>query len=213
MNISIKNKIYLSFFLLVFLFVGNGIASIITLHSNRKLSDYISRVIDPALESTGNFEDVVIQSKINATNWVFLRSDLDDKDALKQLQDSDYPQMKSQFSLQLLKLNDAQLTDSINKFFAGFEQLIIIEKKMMASLQTFKDYDDPVKKLEGERMVEDELLPRTSELIDGLDIEISYLQDMITEKNSILLAESEQSRSLIFVLAVIIICIGVFLSL
>src|ERR1044072_2966726 len=138
-HISIKNKIFLSFFLLVLLFVINGIASIITLQNNKKLADYISTIINPALENTGSFEDIVIQSKTYATNWVFLRSDQDDKDALKELLDSGYPKMKSQLSLQLVRLGDAELTNSIQRLFVEFEELIIIEKKMMASLSTFSE--------------------------------------------------------------------------
>ena len=193
-HISIRNKIYLSFFLLVLLFVIYGTASTITLQSNRALAKHISDVINPALENTGNFEDIVTQSKTYTTNWVFLRSDQDDKDALKQLLDSDYPKMKSQLNLQLAKLGDEQLTDSIQQLFTGFEELIVIEREMMASLNKVGDYNDPVKKLKGEKIVEDELLPRSSELIDALDVEISYIQDMITEKNTILEKSSVRSR-------------------
>jgi hypothetical protein len=48
---------------LVFLFVGNGIASIITLNEKKKLAENISDVINPAMANTGNFEDMVIESK------------------------------------------------------------------------------------------------------------------------------------------------------
>jgi PAS domain S-box-containing protein len=212
MNISIRNKIYLSFFLLVLLFIINGTASIFTLKNNRKLAENISKVINPTLESTGNFEDLVTQSKIYTTNWVFLRSDQDDKDALKYMQDSDYPRVKSELNAQLMKLDDEQLTDSIHKLFNSFEELITIEKKMMASLNTFEDYNDPVKKLEGERVVEDELLPRTSELIYYLDSNISYLQDIVSAKNEILAKSSQRSLTIIYIFAIAIICIGVFLS-
>src|SRR2546423_15626320 len=111
MSPSIKNKIYLSFFLLVFLFIINGIVSIVTLNNNKKLSQNISDIITPTLEETGNFEDLLIQSKICTTNWVFLRSDQEDKDALKKLQDTDYPAMKLQLNLLLSKLNEKEITD------------------------------------------------------------------------------------------------------
>jgi PAS domain S-box-containing protein len=212
MNISIRNKIYLSFFLLVLLFIINGAASVITLSNNRKLAENISNTINPALESTGSFEDIVVESKIYTTNWVFLRSDQDDKNALKYMQDSGYPRMKSDLNAQLMKLGDEQLTGSIHKLFTSFEELIAIEKKMMASLNTFEDYNDPVKKLEGERIVEDELIPRTSELIYNLDADISYLQDTVSAKNKILAESSQHSLELIYVFAITIIGIGIFLS-
>jgi len=212
-HISIRNKIYLSFFLLVLLFVINCTSSIITLRNNRKLANYISTIINPALENTGNFEDIVTESKTWGTNWVFLKSDQDDKDALKRLLDSDYPKMKSQMNLQLAKLNDARLTDSIQKLFVQFEQLITIERKTMASLNKLSDYNDPVKQLAGERMVKNELLPRSSALIDALDVEVAYMEEMIDAKNQILEKSSEHSLTLFYVFAVTVICLGIFLSL
>ena len=212
MNISIKKKIYLSFLLLVFLFVANGIASLITIYSNRQLAGYVASVTQPALENTGNLEDVITQSKIYATNWVFIRYDEDNKDALKRILDSNYHEVKSQLNSQLTRLDDEALTDSINQVFSGFEKLIIIEKKIMALLQSPQDYDNPVKKQEAESLVQDELLPQSSELIDALDVEVSYLQDMITEKDRIVAESSIRSRRLIFILAAITISLGIFLS-
>ncbi|CAN5180070.1 hypothetical protein BH11BAC6_BH11BAC6_09490 [soil metagenome] len=212
MKLSIKNKIYYSFFFLVLLFVGNGIFTITTLNSNKSLSDNIADVIEPALEHTGNLEDLVIQSKMYTTSWVFLRSHQDDKDALQQLQDTAYPKLKSELNLLYSKLNDKHMVESLNRFYVDFEKLIGIEKQIMALLQKFEDYADPVKKLEAERIVEDEFLPRVTTLTDSLDVGISYMEDMITEKNNVLLQSSINLRTQIFVLVITIICAGIFLS-
>ena len=40
----------------------------------------------------------------------------------------------------------------------------------MGSLKVFKDYDDPVIKLEAERKVEEEILPRTAALMSSLKL-------------------------------------------
>src|ERR1017187_3182144 len=94
MSISIKGRIYLSFSLLVILFAINSAGSIITLHNNRKLSENISMVIDPTLQSLEDFEDIVVDSKMYSTNWVFLRSNQDDRVALTKLHTIDYPNEK-----------------------------------------------------------------------------------------------------------------------
>jgi PAS domain S-box-containing protein len=212
MNFSIKKRIYWSFTLLVLLFVANGIISIITLNDNMKLSRGISTLIDPSLQAVEDFQDILVESKMYSTNWVFLRSNQADKDALQKLHNADYPKLKLRLNLLFLKLNDKSMADSLNKVFTGFEQLLIIEKKTMSSLQKFEDYDDPVAKFESERMIEDEVLPRTSTLMNTLAKIVSYEQNFRLQKNSELEHSFMLLRMLISVLAITIICMGIFLS-
>ncbi|HEV8082995.1 MAG TPA: PAS domain-containing protein [Chitinophagaceae bacterium] len=210
---NIKKRIYWSFFILVMLFVGNGIASLITLNNNKKLSEHVSTVVDPSLQSLEDFEDILIASKMYTTNWVFLRSNQDDKDALKHLHDIEYPELKTKLNLLSEKWDNKQLTDSLNKIYAGFEQLLVIEKRIMRSLQKFEDYDDPVAKLESEMLVEDELLPRTSSLLKELSNIVSYEINIRNQKNKTLQESFMELRMLISILAITIVCIGIFLSL
>src|ERR1700722_11947446 len=110
MTISIKGRIYWSFSLLVILFAVNGAASIITLHNNKKLSENVSNVIDPSLQSMEDFEDILVQSKMYTTNWVFLRSNQQDRDALTKLHAIDYPKEKLKLNGLFIKLNDTSMT-------------------------------------------------------------------------------------------------------
>src|SRR5258706_335814 len=212
MNLTIKNKVFYSFFLLVFLFVINGIVSIITLNNNKALSEHISKVTDPSLQNLKDFEDLLIASKMYTTNWVFLRSNQDDKNALKRLHEIDYPGLKTKLNILSAKWDNKHMADSLNKIYAGFEQLLAIEKKVMSSLKKFEDYDDPVAKLESERLIEDELLPRTSLLISDPSRITSYEKNIRDQKNKDLEASSIRLRMLISVLAITIVFLGIFLS-
>src|SRR5689334_6918800 len=100
-NISIKNRIYWSFTLLVALFVVNGTMTIITLNNNKKASDHIATVIDPSLQAIEDLQDIASNSKMYTTNWVFLRSNEEDKDALKNLHSNGYPTQKRRLELLL----------------------------------------------------------------------------------------------------------------
>ncbi|MEO6452465.1 MAG: HAMP domain-containing protein, partial [Ginsengibacter sp.] len=213
MNVSIKNRIYGSFFLLVLLFVVNGIASLITLSNNRELSEKVSTVTDPSLESLGDFDDLLIASKMYTTNWVFLRSSQEDKDALIRLHHSDYPKLKRRLNLLSANWDDKASEESLSKIFVEFEQLLLIQKKIMTSLQKFEDYDDPVIKLEAERMVEDELLPRTSAIMTTLSRLEATGEEVRMQNNKDLEESFMLLRMLILVLAITIICMGIFLSL
>ncbi|MEP6748464.1 MAG: response regulator [Bacteroidota bacterium] len=211
-KLTIKQKIYSSFTLLVLLFVINGVITVITLNNNRQLSVNISGKIDPSLQALEDFEDILVQSKMYTTNWVFLRFNQQDKDALQKLHAIDYPNSKRKLEVLFSKFGNRPMTDSLHKVFTGFEALLTTEKKMMASLHKFEDYDDPVAKLEAEAMIENELLPRTADLLTHLSSIVSAAQDIRVEKNNTLERSSLFLRMLISSLAVAIIGIGIFLS-
>jgi signal transduction histidine kinase/DNA-binding response OmpR family regulator len=191
----------------------NGIATILTLNKNRKLSENISTVIDPLLQAMEDFDDMTVNSKLHATNWVFLRSSQEDRNALTKLHNIDYTTQKSKLSLLFRKLNDTAMTSRLNNVYEKFEALLLIEKGIMSSLQQFDDYDDPVKKMEAERIVEDELLPRTSVLMNDIAKIVFHAKEIRTQKNKDLERSSMQLRTLISVLALTIVCTAIFLSL
>ncbi len=213
LNITIKGRIYLSFFLLVILFVISGVYTIITLNKNRKQADHISAITDPSLQGLKDFGDILIQSKMYTTNWVFLRSSKEDKDALKKLHDIDYPVLKKRLQSLSVHWNDQPTVDSMNVIFSRFEQLLGLEKRIMSLLKTFDDYDDPVLKLEAERIVEDEVLPRTAALWTMIDDFISTETRIREFRNITLQKATTQLTTMISILTVVIICMGIFLSL
>jgi signal transduction histidine kinase/DNA-binding response OmpR family regulator/methyl-accepting chemotaxis protein len=213
MGLSIKRRIYWSFSLLVILFVINGIASLITLNKNKELSDNISTGIDPALQSLEDFEDLLVNSKMYTTNWVFLRSNQKDKKALIRLHQTDYPKLKQALNALISKLDDKYAFESMDKIYTGFDQLLLIEDKIIAALNKFEDYDDAMTKLEAERVVEVEVLPRTTILIEDLAKIVEHEKEIRAQKNGALRRSSAFLRILILSLATIIIGLGIFLSL
>src|SRR5580700_1447843 len=124
MGISIRNRIYWSFLVLVLLFIINGVVTILTLNKSKKLSDHISAVIDPAQQSISDFKSVMIESKMYTTNWVFLRSNREDKQALQQLHSTKYPDLKFKLNDLFIKLDNPRMIDSLQQVFRGFENLL-----------------------------------------------------------------------------------------
>lgn len=211
-KISIKQRIYWSFSLLVFLFVINGIVTILTLKSNKKLAVNIFKIFDPSIQTLDDFKKIMLESKMYTTNWVFLSSDTEDKRLLKNVQDSDYPKLKLRLNAYSTQWNDKKWVDSINRVYAGFEELLAIEKNIMGSLNELKDYDNPVIKLEAERKVQEEILPRTSVLLKSLKEIHSLLVSSRAEQGGDLERSSTKLRMLILVLIISIIIAGFLLS-
>jgi len=213
MMISIKSRIYWSFFLLVLLFGINAVVTISTLIGNKKLSAHIAEVVDPSLQTMDDFRKMMLESKMYTTNWVFLRSNEEDKKLLKKIHWEDYRQLKATITRYFAELNNKKMVDSVQMIFAGFEQLLGIEQGIMNTLKDFEDYDDPVAKFDAERKIEDEILPRTAALISALNRIDDNDELLKTEENSNLERSSMWLRLYIILLAVTIICAGVFLSL
>jgi methyl-accepting chemotaxis protein len=212
MTISIKRRIYWSFFLLVSLFLMNGIVTFITLVKNQKLSNHIYGVIDPSLRGMDDFNKMLIESKMYCTNWVFLRSSQNDKDALLKLQNVDYKKMKQKLGGYVMEWTHRELIDSLENVFGGFEQLLSKEKEITSTLVKFEDYDDPMTRMEAERVVEDEVLPRTEALVRSLEFVIIKMQRVKNGQEAVLKQSSGYLRMLIVTLCIITVCAGLFLS-
>jgi signal transduction histidine kinase/CheY-like chemotaxis protein len=211
-NFTLRRKIYLSFSLLVLLFVVNGIITLITLHNNKKLAYNVSEVIDPALEGLDDLKQMMLESKMYTTNWVFLRSKQQDKDLLVKLHQSDYQALKLRLNNYSARWKNSYLKDSLQKVYTGFEELLAIEKVIMGSLQKFEDYDDLVIRLAAEQKIEDEVLPGTDALMQSLNNILGYCQKVRLEEHIHLERSSNELRGIIIVLAISIICIGLFLA-
>ncbi len=212
MNISIRKRIYGSFFLLVMLFVVNGIITIITLYRNQKLSDHLSNVIDPSLQAMNDFTKMMVESKMYSTNWVFLRSEQNDKNALLKIQNIDYAALKARLNTFSLLWKDQLLVDSLDKVYDSFEKLLLVEKGIMHSLTRFENYDDPAIKLEAERVIEDEVIPQTAGMMNGLRRTIDYCHNIRMVEGQKLDESYAELRTFIIFLAITIICIGLILS-
>lgn len=209
---SIKRRLYLSFLALVSLFVINTIITIFTLNKTREYADYLSNVIDPSLQNIDDLKKLMLESKMFSTNWVFLRYKQEDKDALIKLHHADYPALKSRLNSYAGKWRTDRWVDSLSTVYLRFEKLLAIEKDIMSSLKKFEDYDDPVAKLAAEYSIENEVLPRTAELIRSLDRIEAYQKNVRKQENLHLQESSARLRIFIIALALTILFAGIFLS-
>jgi len=212
MRFTIRKRICLSFLLLVSLFVINAIITFITINYNKKLSNHISEVIDPSLAVMEDFEDMMIESKMYTSNWIFLRANQDDKNALLKLHSIDYPVLKSRLNSYSSQWKNKNLADSLNNIQNGFELLLRSEKDIMSSLSKFDDYDDPEKKFGAEEKLESVVLPITSKLIASLSGIVDYEKNLKKTENTSLNDSSVLLRILIVCLALTIIILGIVLS-
>ena len=166
---TIKQKILFGFILIVLLILGNGIYTVVTVID---VDDKISQSVeytDPLDEVVGEFMNMVTESKMLSTNWVYLQSNKDDQDALKDLHDNGYKGLKTKISDLLAENEDTSRIQYFDTLFFQFEEILDVEKNIMDELREFEDYEDPLKKFFSEDLVSSEIIPRSANLIQSLD--------------------------------------------
>ena len=209
---SIGTKIFGGFIALIFLFTLNAGISILTTNSNNQTIKETAEIINPSTKAIDDLMDLVIKSKMLITNWVYLQNNQQDKDALKELHNFQYPTLKGKLNALIMHWKSDAEKQQLDSIFTNFEELIAIEKEIMATLVSFEDYEDPMIKLLAENNIEDEILPRTNTLEDQLS-EISRIKRAEAEEaQASIVAASMGLRQLNVVLGLITITIGLLVA-
>ncbi|HTJ50986.1 MAG TPA: GAF domain-containing protein [Cyclobacteriaceae bacterium] len=211
LRLTIGKKILGSFlFLLTFFIV---IASIIFWKGN-VIDNEAQNSRDnyrPSKDAVKEFILLVTQSKMLVTNWVYLQTNQDDKDALRQLQDKDYPLLRKKIKDLTPKWESDSQKMWMDTVFTKFDKLILVQKEsIMANLQTFDNYEDPLTKLLAEDAIEGQIIPKTKEIVKLLN-KIDVEQGKITAKSDIdVIGSIDSLKNYTLVLAAIIVFIGLF---
>src|SRR4051812_32167941 len=164
-NIRIGQKIIGGFLILIVVFTLNAGLSIFTLNQSASLIGESSEVINPSREGLDEMMLMVTNSKMYITNWVYLQSNTEDKEALKRLHETDYPQLKEKLAPLKASWKDKQQIAQIDSAFAEFEELLKVEKTIMGRLVSFENYEDPEIKFEASSTIDSDVLPKSALLI------------------------------------------------
>ncbi|MEQ8245268.1 GAF domain-containing protein [Fulvivirga sp.] len=208
MKLKIGNKIFGGFLILIVLFVFNAAVIFVTSNSIDTVVKKSSDIIRPSKEAISDFKLLVTQSKMLIINWVYVQSNVDDKDALRVLHDQDYPALKERIlDLESSWENDSQrfLMDTVR---TEFEALLVVEQEVMSQLVTFENYEDPLTKLLAEDAIESQVIPMTASIIRKLDEVARMQQETTQESDDDLIAATNQLINITLILGAIIILIG-----
>lgn len=180
LRLSIGNKIFGGFLILIALFVVNG--GIIFWKGN-VIDDVVTRSKDvyrPSQDAIQQLILMVTRSKMLVTNWVYLQTNQEDKNALIELQDFEYPKLRGEIQKLMPTWDSDSQRMEMNVVFDKFDTLISIQKKdIMANLQSFENYEDALVKLLAEDAVESQVINRTTDLITRLN-KIADRQNALT---------------------------------
>ena len=212
MEITIRNRIYLSFSVLMFLFVVSGFITIRTNNENRKQSAYVSTVVHPLTEGLVNFNRILVDSRNFSTNWVYFQFHYEDKKALKEIHVTHFPALKASLNYYAAQQHSKEVRDSLLRMFAAYDQIILVQKEIMQTLNDFADYNDPSKRFEMEMMAEDNIIPGTSALIGTLNNIMKMQEAIRINANADLQESSTRLTRIIWIMAISVIVIGAFFA-
>ncbi|HXB39089.1 MAG TPA: SpoIIE family protein phosphatase [Bacteroidia bacterium] len=162
-------KVTFAFVLVIIIVLVNVIFNYYIIQKNKATIAQMTEVINPYIASLEELNLVVTESKMYATNWVYLQNSVDDKKNLDSLHKFHHPQLKKKLDSFFEKLDKQSDRDSLQTVFAKFDKLIAVEKEIMQTLVGFDDYENAQKKFKCEEMIESEVLPRTQEIMNDLD--------------------------------------------
>lgn len=205
-RLTIGNKILGSFIVLIALFIL--VVSIIFGNGNT-IDNVVKSSRDnyrPSKDAINQFILLVTRSRMLITNWVYLQTNQEDKTALRQLQETDYPALRKEIeSLQQNWDHDQRLR--MDTVFHEFDSLINLQRQsIMANLQTFENYEDPTVKFMAENSIESEVIPITNSLIDKLSLVAQKQNELTTQSDAEVINSIERLKTLTLMLG------GVFLA-
>jgi len=209
---TIKRKIIWGFLTLIIIFGANAAYSVYTIYKGNAIIQQSQEIINPITEAVNDFVLLVTRSKMLITNWVYLQTNEDDKNALRAIHDHEYLEVKNrilQYSSQIDFSGDVITPDSA---FIKFEELLEIEQGIMTELDAFEDYEDPIKKFMAEESIESEILPRSAELILMLENLNNYLRNQKAQTDAGLMDNFKQLINSTAILAGILLIIGLILA-
>jgi PAS domain S-box-containing protein len=213
-RLTIGNKILGGFLILIMLFIVNG--AIIFWKGNviDNVVNSSSQVYRPSQDAIKDFILMVTRSKMLVTNWVYLQTNQEDKNALKLLQDNEYPALQDKIKKLMTTWESDSQRSQMDTVFLKFDTLLSVQKEsIMANLQSFEHYEDPLTKLLAEDAVESQVIPRTTDLIARLN-RIAVTQTEVTERSDSDVIDSIRSlRNYTIVLGSGIIIIGLMSAL
>ena len=142
-RLTIGNKILSGFLILIALFIINVFIIISRGNVVDNTVNVSSEVYRPSQAAIKDFILMVTRSKMLVTNWVYLQTNQEDKNALKELQETEYPELYERLKKQMPLWESDSQRMWMDTVFIKFDELIKIQQEtVMATLQTFENYED-----------------------------------------------------------------------
>lgn len=212
-RLTIGNKILLGFIVVMALFLANGAIIFFTANRIDKVVGNNSEVIRPSKDAINQFVLLVERYQKYITSWVYLQTNDENKKALIQLVNYEYPELKQ-------RINDLKQTwksDSqriiVDTVFSRFESIQkTAESQITSQLTTFESYEDGITKLLAEDVLESQINPQLKDILNQLS-KLAVAQSEVTAQSDEDLRKSTRNlRNITLILAGATVILGLAIA-
>lgn len=212
-RLTIGNKILLGFIVVMALFLANGAIIFFTANRIDKVVGNNSEVIRPSKDAINQFVLLVERYQKYITSWVYLQTNDENKKALIQLVNYEYPELKQ-------RINDLKQTwksDSqriiVDTVFSRFESIQkTAEAQITSQLTTFESYEDGITKLLAEDVLESQINPQLKDILNQLS-KLAVAQSEVTAQSDEDLRKSTRNlRNITLILAGATVILGLAIA-
>lgn len=213
-RLTIGNKILLGFAALMILYVINAAIIFFTRNTINQIVTTSSETVRPSQDAINDFILLVTRSKMLATNWVYLQTNQEDKQALRNLKNYEYPELAQTIQNLMPKWESDSQRFMMDTVFTKFDAMLKVQEEgIVSQLVTFDNYEDPVTKLLAEDVVANQIIPMSTEIITILN-KIAVMQNSVTAaSDNALIRSVRQLGNVTWILAGIFIALGIISAL
>ena len=208
-RLTIGNKILLGFSTLMILYIVNVAIIFFTRTTIQEVVTHSSETIRPSQDAINDFILLVTRSKMLATNWVYLQSNEEDKQSLRNLRQYEYPALAEQVRGLMPKWESDSQRMLMDSVFMKFDVMLQVQEEgIMSQLVSFDNYEDPVTKLLAEDVVANQVIPQSNDIIEILN-RIAVTQNSVTaESDAALIRSVRRLGNVTWILAGVFIGLG-----
>jgi len=162
-------KLMIGFAVIISVTLFSAISGSLVIRNNSKTILHINNDVYPFMDKLNKFEQIVLKSKMLITNWVYLQYNIDDKEELKRLHQTGYPQIKHELLSVLEAAGHEDNQSTLNTIFAKMDSLLQVEKRLMKTLVSFEDYENAEIIFGAEEVIEEQVIPQSAAIQDLLE--------------------------------------------
>lgn len=207
---KIDRKIYAVFISVIAIALINAVISAYTIRQSQNITGTIVYNVNPSLNALERMNLMVTRSKMLMTNWVYRPYNQSDKDSLKNLNNIEYLRLRGRLESLTPGWQRKEHVGAINKIFSDYDQIAGYQAAIMARLNSFDDYQNPVNKFEAEDILEREIIPRSEEIINSLRLISQQQNAMAQDKQDEMLKYFQNLLIIVPGIALLIICMVLF---
>jgi len=208
-RLTIGNKILLGFSALMILYIVNVAIIFFTRKTIQEVVTHSSETIRPSQNAINDFILLVTRSKMLATNWVYLQTNEEDKQSLRNLRNFEYPALAEEVrSLMPRWESDSQrmLMDTV---FMKFDAMLQLQEEgILSQLVSFDNYEDPVTKLLAEDVVANQIIPQSNGIIEILTRIAATQNNVTADSDAALIRSVRNLGNVTWLLAGVFIALG-----